>query len=73
MKHLKFAENLRESMKMNKVSQQKLAEHLGTTQATVSRWTKGITEPGFLLPVKICLFLGETPNSILGYDEIKTN
>ncbi len=51
----------------------KFAEHLGTTQATVSRWTKGITEPGFLLLFKICLFLGETPNAILGYDEIKTN
>ena len=70
MKNLQFSRNLREALKNNKKTQQELANYLGTTQATVSRWIKGVNEPDFATLIEICLYLEETPNEILGYDEI---
>ena len=70
MKLLKFPENLREALTVCEITQQGLANHLGTTQQTVSRWLKGVNEPDLATLLEICLYLGETPNSLLGYDEI---
>ena len=70
MKLLKFPENLREALTIHEITQQNLANHLGTTQQTVSRWLKGINEPDFTTLLEICLYLDETPNSLLGYDDI---
>ena len=52
------------------MAQSELALKLQTTQQTVSRWLKGINEPDLDTLLKICLYLNETPNSLLGYDEI---
>ena len=71
MKLLKFPENLREALFVHKMTQQDLANHLGTTQQTVSRWLKGVNEPDFKTLLDICLYLGESPNSLLGYDDIE--
>ena len=70
MKLLKFPENLRNALAANKMTQQNLADLLGTTQATVHRWLKGVNEPDLTTVLEICLYLDETPNSLLGYDEI---
>ncbi len=70
MKLLKFPENLREALADHEMTQKELADHLGTTQQTVSRWLKGINEPDLSLLLEICLYLGETPNALLGYDDI---
>ena len=70
MKLLKFPEKLREALAVHEITQKKLADHLGTTQQTVSRWLKGINEPDLSLFLEICLYLGETPNALLGYDDI---
>lgn len=70
MKYLKFSENLRESLNAHEITQQTLADRLGTTQATISRWLNGVNEPDFSTLIDICLFLNETPNSLLGFDEI---
>ena len=70
MKLLKFAENLQTALKAHEMTQQELADLFGTTQATVSRWLKGVNEPDLATLLEICLYLGETPNSLLGYDEI---
>ena len=66
----KFAENLRRALNVTKISQQRLANYLGTTQQTVSRWVNGECEPDFYMLMEICLLLDETPNEILGFDEI---
>ena len=68
----KFSENLKQALFLNKMSQQDLAQKLNTTQQTVSRWVKGINEPDYQKLLEICLCLNETPNSLLGYDEIST-
>lgn len=64
-----FSENLKIALANNKMTQQKLAEQLGTTQQTVSRWLKGINEPDFKTLIKICTILNETPNTILGFND----
>ncbi len=73
MELLKFSEKLREAMTACNITQKQLADHLGTTQQTVSRWLNSVNEPDLTSLLKICLFLGETPNSILGYDDISDN
>ena len=70
MEILKFKENLKEIMKENKITQIQLAKKLNTTQQTISRWMKGTNEPDLTNLILICLYLKETPNSILGFDEI---
>ncbi len=70
MSLLKFSENLREALVVHEMTQQDLANHIGTTQQTVSRWLKGINEPDLTTLLEICLYLDETPNSLLGYDDI---
>lgn len=70
MKLLRFPENLRNALVEHEMTQQALADVLHTTQATVSRWLKGINEPDMTTLLEMCLYLGETPNSLLGYDEI---
>lgn len=69
MKELKFPDNLKASLTENCKTQKELANYLGTTQQTVSRWLTGVNEPNLSTLLKICEFLNETPNSILGFDE----
>lgn len=70
MKLLKFSENLREALAVHEMTQQHLANLLGTTQQTVSRWLTGVNEPDLTTLLEICLYLGESPNSLIGYDDI---
>ena len=70
---LKFKDNLKLSMKGNNVTQTQLAKYLKTTQQTVSRWLNGQNEPDLETLLLICLFLNETPNSLLGFDETNLN
>lgn len=70
MTELIFTENLKIALTQNNMTQKQLAKLLGTTQQTVSRWLTGVNEPDLSTLLKICKLLNETPNSILGYDEI---
>lgn len=66
----RFPENLKKALADSSKTQQDLAVNLNTTQQTVSRWTNGVNEPDFQTLLEICVYLDETPNSLLGYDEI---
>lgn len=70
MELLKFAENLRMALAENEMTQKELADLLGTTQQTVSRWLKKVNEPDLTTLLEICLHLSISPNEILGYDDI---
>ena len=70
MKNLQFSKNLRDALKNSKKTQQDLADYLGTTQATVSRWINGENEPDLATLIEICLYVDETPNDLLGFDDI---
>ena len=67
---LKFADNLKDALYEKEMTQQELAALVGTTQATINRWLKGVNEPNLETLLRICLCLNVTPNFILGYDEI---
>lgn len=69
MNDLKFANNLKAALYACNKTQTDLAAYLGTTQQTVSRWIAGINEPDFRTLLKICEFVKETPNSILGFED----
>lgn len=51
-------------------SQQMLADKLGTTQQSISRWIKGQTEPSLDDVLLTCYFLGEDANELLGFNDI---
>ena len=66
---MNFCENLKKEMRYRQISQQALAEQLNTSQATISRWTKGINQPDFQTLEKICKILETSPNELLGWEE----
>ncbi len=70
MKLCMFAKKLQEAIKKHNMSQRKFAALLHTTQANISRWTQGVSEPRIETFLKVCLYLDETPESMLGYGEI---
>jgi transcriptional regulator with XRE-family HTH domain len=65
-----FGQNLALTMIEKEWTQTKLAKALGTSQQSVSRWIKNQAEPNFETLLEICYYLDETPNYLLGYDEI---
>ncbi len=49
MKDLNFSNNkIAELRKSNNLSQRKLAQEIGTSQANLSRWEKGLIEPSVI-------------------------
>ena len=49
MKDLDFSNNkIAELRKSNNLSQRKLAQEIGTSQANLSRWEKGLIEPSVI-------------------------
>ncbi len=65
----KFAERLKESLKIKEMTQYKLAKLLNTSHQTVSRWCNGTNEPNFDMLLAICKELDEDPNYLLGWDD----
>ena len=68
---MNFSKNLRKAMIENQMTQTTLANKLGTTQQTVSRWLQGINEPDLSTLIRICIYLNEEPNDLLGFSDIK--
>ena len=66
----RFPDNLKRALADSNKTQQDLAVQLHMTQQTVSRWINGVNEPDFQTLLEIFVYLDETPNSLLGYDEI---
>lgn len=65
---MNFCENLKKEMLYRKITQTMLAEKLNMSQATISRWTKGINQPDFQTLFLLCEILETTPNEILGWE-----
>ncbi|MBE7081361.1 MAG: helix-turn-helix transcriptional regulator [Clostridiales bacterium] len=70
MKKLDFKKNNILELRQNAhLSQSKLAKELGTSQANVSRWEKGIIEPSVLECWKIADFFGVSIDIVCGREE----
>ena len=61
--------NILELRKNANLSQSKLAKALGTSQANVSRWEKGIIDPSVLECWKIADFFGVSIDVVCGRAE----
>ena len=66
---MNFSEELKRLMRDNEYTQTALANKLGTTQATINRWIKGINQPDFQMLFKLCEILDTTPNELLGWED----
>ena len=61
--------NIKELRQNANLSQSKLAKELGTSQANVSRWEKGIIEPSILECWKIADFFSVSIDVVCGRKE----
>ena len=61
--------NIKEAMRVKKVTQMQLAAALGVKQNTVSQWVNGKNEPNCETIIKLCRFLDVTPNELLGWED----
>ena len=69
---------VKERRKELKLSAQDVADELGTTRVTVSRWESGISEPNDktkkalanVLKTSVAYLMGETDNPVLGANEV---
>lgn len=68
-KQNKFGKKLAYYLSLIGLSQRQLADKLGTTQQSVSRWINGTTEPDIDDILYICYYLGVDPNELLGFEE----
>ncbi len=66
----KLGEKLNYYLSLKGWSQQRLADKLGTTQQSISRWVNGQTEPELDDLLLICYLLDEDPNEFLGYNDL---
>ena len=64
-----FRERLIKLRDENKLSQQEMADRLGVTRQTVSRWEAGKSTPSIAQIASICREFGIDANELLGCDE----
>ena len=70
MNILNFSRNLNDLLKTHKMSQQMLANMLGTTQATVNRWVNGINQPTYEDLILISIIFNESIDFLLGKEDL---
>lgn len=63
---LNIGENIRELRKANGITQEKLAEYLGVTYQSVSKWENGVSLPGIALLPVIANVFGVTIEELYG-------
>ena len=61
-----FQQRLKMLMKANDYSQEKLANIVGASQQSVSRWANGITEPDIATLIKCASLFGVSVDYLLG-------
>src|SRR6266581_2989703 len=55
---------LAEARTLRKLSQQEVADRIGTTYVNISRWERGITRPGPYFRRKLCSLFGKTEQEL---------
>ncbi len=68
---LTIGENIRKFRKKNELTQEALAERLGVTYQSVSRWENGTTYPDLELLPAISALLGVTADELIGMPQIE--
>ena len=65
---LHLAANISSLRKEAGLTQQPLAEHMGVSKASVSKWETGQSLPDLTLIPQLAIFFGVTTDKLLGYD-----
>jgi len=68
MNTLKIAENLVMLRKQKKITQEELADFIGVTKASVSKWETGQSMPDILLLPQLATYFNVTVDALLGYE-----
>jgi transcriptional regulator with XRE-family HTH domain len=55
---------IRKHRKINGYSQKRLAKRLGVSTALISHWERGVTMPGFINIIKLCVLFSVTPTEL---------
>ena len=64
-----FSERLKELRKRNNLTQQELADKVGTNRVNVTRWETGRTEPNFETLIKLADLLDVSLDWLFGRDK----
>ena len=65
---LKIAENIAKFRKAKGITQDELAEFLGVTKASVSKWENGQSLPDIMLLPRIAVYFNITVDNLMGYE-----
>lgn len=68
MNKLHLAENIVCFRREKKLTQEELADFMGVTKASVSKWEKGQNTPDLLLLPQLAAFFGVTVDRLIGYE-----
>ena len=68
MNELHIAENIVRIRKEKGVTQEEMADFLGVTKASVSKWETGKSMPDIVLLPTLAAYLGMTVDELLGYE-----
>ena len=68
MDHLKLAENIANHRKRCRVTQEELADFVGVTKASVSKWENGATMPDIGVLPQLAVFFDISVDELLGYE-----
>lgn len=68
MNKLNLSDNMIRLRHQRKLTQEALADFLGVTKASVSKWEKGINTPDLLLLPQLAAFFDVTVDELIGYE-----
>jgi len=70
METLHFSENIISLRRARKITQEQLADFLGVTKASVSKWETKQSMPDVLLLPRLATYFGVTIDELLGYEPV---
>jgi len=68
MNHLNFSDNIIRLRHYKKITQEQLADFVGVTKASVSKWETGQSLPDILMLPRLAAFFDVTIDELLGYE-----
>ncbi len=67
MNQINLSENIIRLRKQRKMTQEEIADHLGVTKASVSKWENGLSLPDILLLPQIASLFDVSVDELIGY------
>ena len=68
MNKLNLPDNIIRLRRKKKLTQEELADFMGVTKASVSKWEKGVNTPDLLLLPQLAAFFDVTVDELIGYE-----